>query len=132
MQTKVIGQLVCKEGKYWLHAAGKTEALPVGLLTDKKVLDQFVGKDVEVLYSVPTSFVVAVTPMQSSHPVIKGPIGLCNIPRPDFRMHEGFVTLPSEAAARNLVAYLINEKVIAPEIGDVIINSYAAAQQAGR
>jgi len=123
MEKKVTGQIVHKDGKYLLNVAGKVETLPVGLLTDKKFLDEHVGKEVEVLYSIPTSFVVAIKATRP--PVIKGPIGLCNVPRPDFLKGEGFVTQPSEAVARNLATALLKEGIITQDVHDTIVNSYA-------
>jgi len=121
MEQKVTGKIVHKEGKYLLDVAGKVEALPVGLLTDRKFLDEHVGKDVEVLYSIPSSYVVAIKPVK---PIIKGPIGLCNIPRPEFLGFTTLVTQPSIAVARNIATALLKGGQITQEVHDTIVNSY--------
>lgn len=121
MEKKVIGQIAHKDGKYFLKVAGKMEALPVGLLTDTKFLDEHLGKDMEVLYSIPSSFVVAI---KAVTPVIKGPIGLCNIPRPEFLGFTTLVTQPSVAVARNVATTLLREGHITQEVHDTIVNSF--------
>jgi hypothetical protein len=121
MEHKVTGKIVHKDGRYFLEAAGKMETLPVGLLTDRTFLDEHVGKDVEVLYSIPSSFVVAIKPAKS---IIKGPIGLCNIPRPEFLGFTTLVTQPSVAVARNIATALLKGGQITQEVHDTIVNSY--------
>ena len=114
--TVAKGKIVHKEGKYFLDVAGKMEDLPVGLMADKKFLSEQVGQELEVYYSIPTSFVVAVKQLG------KRPIILCNVPRPDFLRGITVVTQPSVAVTMNVADYLLQEKVITPETHKMIVS----------
>ncbi len=118
MEHKVTGKIIHKEGKYFLDVAGKMEALPVGLLTDNKFLDEHVGKEVEILYSIPTSFVVAIK-------LPRRPIILCNVPRPDFLRNDIVVTQPSAAVTHNVANYLLKGGFISKEVHDTIVEAAA-------
>lgn len=123
MEHKATGKIIHKEGKYFLEVAGKVEALPVSFQTDTKILEENVGKEVEVFRSIPTSFVVALK-------LPKRPIITCNVPLPDFLNNESLVTQPTAAVTRNVATYLYKGGFITKEVHDTIINSYESPLQA--
>jgi len=110
------GKIVHKEGKYFLDVAGKLEALPTGLLADEAFLKEQVGKELEVVYTVPKSFVAALR--------IPGrpPIITCNIVI-DVLRGATVVTQPSAAVARNLATALLKEGLITQEVHNIIVGS---------
>ena len=114
MEEKVTkGKLVHKEGKYFLDVAGKMEALPTGLLTDEAFLKEHVGRDVEVLYTIPKSFVAAIKPIG------RPGIMTCNMPA-QFLRGETFITQPTAAMTRNVATALLEGGFITQEVFDKI------------
>lgn len=117
MQEKVTtGKIVHKEGKYFLEVAGKMEALPTGVLTDQAFLKEHAGKELEVIYSIPKSFVVAVRPIGGRPPIIT-----CNIPVWEFLRGETLVTQPSAAITRNVADALLKGGFITQEVYNTIV-----------
>ena len=87
------------------------EELPVGLLADEKFLKEQVGKEVEVLYSIPKPAVVAIKPSG----IKRVPI-LCNIPAWEWVV--GIVTQPSAEMTRAVATKLLKEGVITQGVYD--------------
>jgi len=108
------GKIVHKEGKFFLDVAGKTEALPTGLLTDEAFLKEQVGKEVEVFFTIPKSFVAAI------RPIGRPGIITCNIPAVDFLLGETFVTQPTAAMTRNVATALLKGGFITQEVFNTI------------
>lgn len=79
MKEEVVkGKLVHKEGKYFLDVAGKMEEIPDGVLAEKGDLKKMVGQEVEVFYSIPKPYVVALRGLDKRRIII------CNLPRREF------------------------------------------------
>lgn len=117
MAEKVTkGKIVHREGKFFLEVAGKMEALPTGLLTDEAFLKEQVGKELEVVYTVPKSFVAALRIPGRPTPIT------CNIVYEVFR-NAALVTQPSAAVARNIATALLKEGLITQEVHDTIVGS---------
>lgn len=108
------GKLVYKEGKYFLDVAGRTEALPTGLLTDETFLREQVGKELEVFFTIPKPFVAAMKPF--GKPVII----LCNIPAVELLRGETFVTQPTAAMTTNVATALLKGGFITQEVFNTI------------
>jgi hypothetical protein len=109
MAEKIVkGKVIHKEGKYFLEVAGKHEVMPVGRLTDEGFLKDIVGKEVEVFYSTPKPFVVA----------IKWP------GRPPITCYfviDTVLTQPSPELTRSVATKLLNEGFITQEVFEKII-----------
>lgn len=115
MEEKVTkGKIVHKEGKFFLDVAGKMEALPTGLLADEAFLKEQVGKEVEVFFTIPKSFVAAIRPI--GRPVII----TCNIPAWEFLRGETFVTQPTAAMTSNVATALLKGGFITQEVFNTI------------
>jgi hypothetical protein len=110
------GKIVHKEGKYFLDVAGKMEALPTGLLTDQAFLKEQAGKELEVIYSIPKSFVVALRPIGGRPPIIT-----CNMIGPELLRGETFITQPTPAMTRNVATGLLKGGFITQEVHDTIV-----------
>lgn len=117
MPEKVTtGKIVQKEGKYFLDVAGKLDALPTGVLADPAFLKEQAGKEFEVVYSVPKSFVVALKPVGGRPPIIT-----CNIPAWEFLQSGTFVTQPTAEMTRNVATALLKGGFITQEVFDTIV-----------
>jgi hypothetical protein len=115
MEEKVTkGKIVYKDGKYFLEAAGRTEPLPTGLLTDEAFLKEQVGKELEVFFTIPKPFVAALRGI--GRPVII----LCNIPAVEFLRGETFITQPTAAMTRNVATALLKGGFITQEVFNTI------------
>ncbi len=112
MEEKVVkGKVVHKEGKYFLEVAGKMEELPIGLLADEKFLKEQEGQEVEVFYSLPKPYVVALK-------TIKIPrIILCNIPA---ELRGNLITHPSAEMIHSVSTRLLKEGFITQKVFDKI------------
>lgn len=53
------GKIILEEGKYFLDIDGKKQELPAGTIDEAK-LKELAGKEVEIIYSEPQSFVVGI------------------------------------------------------------------------
>jgi hypothetical protein len=114
MEEKIIkGKVVHKEGKYFLEVAGKMEELPVGLLTDEGFLKEQVGKEVEVLYSTPKPFVMAIKPIG------RPGIITCNLIA-DILRGETFVTHTTGPLAEKVATKLFKGGFITQKVFDKI------------
>jgi hypothetical protein len=112
MEEKVVkGKVVQKEGKYFLDVAGKMEELPIGLFTDEGFLKEQAGQEVEVFYSTPRPFVVAIKPMG-----IPGII-TCNMIAEILR-GEAIFTHPTAEMAQQAAAKLFKKGFISQKVFD--------------
>jgi hypothetical protein len=114
-ETVTKGTIVQKEGKYFLEVAGKSEALPTGLLTDEAFLKEQVGKEMEVFFTIPKSFVAAI------RPVGRPQIITCNIPAVEFLRGETFITQPTPAMTRSVATALLKGGFINQETFNQIL-----------
>ncbi len=109
MERQVVkGRVGHKEGKYFLEVAGKKEEMPVGLLTDEGFLKEVVGKEVEVFYSTPKPFVVAIK-WDARPPII------C------YFVIDTVLTQPSAELTRSVATKLLTGGFITQEVFNKII-----------
>jgi hypothetical protein len=114
MEEKVVkGKVVHQEGKYFLEVAGKKEELPVGLFTDEGFLKDQVGQEVEVFYSTPRPFVVAIKPVR-----LPGII-TCNMIAEILR-GEAIMTHPTAEMALHAATKLLKGGFITQKAFDII------------
>jgi hypothetical protein len=116
MTEKVAtGKILQKEGKYFLDVGGKQEELPLGFLTDRKFLNEQAGKEVEVIYTIPKSFVAAIR--FPGRP----PIVTCNMIAGPFLRGETVVTQPSPAVTHNVATALLEGGFISREVFEKLV-----------
>lgn len=101
------GTVVFKEGTYFLEAEGKRHAIPVGANVQTP-LKELVGKQVEVLYSEPKSFVVGL--VQAGASSFRPPRVICYFPADPWA-----VGVVEEGARVALAQQFLNEGVLSPE-----------------
>lgn len=103
-----IGKVIFKEGTYFLEAEGKHHAIPVGANVQTPQLKELVGKQVEILYSEPQSFVVGL--VQAGATSIRPPRIICYFPADPWA-----VGVVEEGARAALAQQFLNEGVLSRE-----------------
>ncbi|HXJ92004.1 MAG TPA: hypothetical protein VMT20_03885 [Terriglobia bacterium] len=101
------GKVTFREGNYFLEAEGKHHAIPVGANVQTPQLKELVGKQVEILYSEPKSFVVGLVPVGATS---RPPRIICYFPADPWA-----VGVVEEGARAALAQQFLNEGVLSKE-----------------
>ena len=115
-QGQKVGKVVHEGGKFFLNVDGQKSELPLGLGANEKQLRALVDQEVEVLYSEPIRFVVALVPRIPRIPHI-----LCYMPAPDTIFNSSIVAAVDVATRTELANRLLSEKVISEAVREKII-----------
>jgi len=113
------GMVLFEEGKYFLEVAGRRQELPPGFLAEEQ-LKELAGREVELLWSEPTRFVVGIRgrrlpPIVCYLPIPPIPPIPCYIPPPwVFRGVEQQIRV-------NLAERFLADKVISKEVYEKLI-----------
>jgi hypothetical protein len=103
------GTIRYEDGKYFVEANDRREALPTDLLTSAEDLKPLVGQEVEVLYSEPRRFIIGLVP----HEAVKWPRIICYVPAPWRGMIEARAI---EAMRLSLAKQYHDEGIISEEV----------------
>ncbi len=115
-KEKHVGKVIHDGGRFFVQTGEARTELPVGLVADEKQLQKLVGKEVNVLFSEPTRFIVALVPTVPRIPRI-----ICYIPLPDAVFGPSVITAVEEAARLNLANQLLEAGVISQAVHDQIV-----------
>lgn len=113
MTTKK-GKIVFEHDRFMIEAEGVKQELPVGPLTDVAELKQLAGKDVELVFSTPQPFIVAI----NTH-IPKIPHILCYVP-PEPWIFERFSAVTTPEVRDKLAAAFLDKKVITQAVHEKI------------
>ncbi len=116
LKERHMGKIIHEGGRFFVVAEEARTELPMGLVADEKQLHELVGKEVEVLFSEPTRFIVALVPT-----VVKIPRIICYIPVPDAVFGPSVITAVEQAARLNLANQLLEAGVISQAVHDQIV-----------
>lgn len=111
-----MGKVIHEGGKFFIVVNDVRNELPLGLVADEGKLKELVGKEVEVLYTEPTRFIIALVPQVPRIPRI-----ICYIPLPDTIYGPSVITAVEKAARVNLATQLLNAGVISQAVHDKIV-----------
>jgi hypothetical protein len=116
MKERHMGKVIHEEGKFFVVVNDVRSELPLGLMADEGKLKQLVGKEVEVLFTEPTRFIIALVPQVPRIPRI-----ICYIPAPDTIYGRTVITAVEKAARVNLADQLLEGGIISQAVHDKIV-----------